>query len=99
MLGCQVMTKPASSRCNLDCQYCFYIAKPPRPVMSEATLECFIKQYISAQTGPDVHFAWQGGEPTLCGLDFFRLVWNYSDVMARQTYYKCLSNQWDIAYR
>ncbi|ELV2767075.1 anaerobic sulfatase maturase [Enterobacter cloacae] len=74
MLGCQVMTKPASSRCNLDCQYCFYIAKPPRPVMSEATLECFIKQYISAQTGPDVHFAWQGGEPTLCGQDFFRLV-------------------------
>ncbi|POT55751.1 anaerobic sulfatase maturase [Citrobacter amalonaticus] len=68
------MAKPASSRCNLDCRYCFYIDKPTQPVMDEATLEAFIRQHIAAQPGPDVQFAWQGGEPTLCGLDFFQRV-------------------------
>lgn len=64
------MAKPASSRCNLDCHYCFYIDKPSQPVMDNATLEAFICQHIAAQPVDDVLFAWQGGEPTLCGLDF-----------------------------
>lgn len=68
------MAKPASSRCNLQCRYCFYLDKPQHPVMSEATLEAFIRSHIEAQPGDDVQFAWQGGEPTLCGLDFFRRV-------------------------
>ena len=68
------MAKPASSRCNLDCRYCFYIDKPSRPVMDDVTLEAFIRQHIATQPGPDVQFAWQGGEPTLCGLDFFQRV-------------------------
>ncbi|HCQ7755307.1 anaerobic sulfatase maturase [Citrobacter sp. 50677481] len=74
MTGCQVMAKPASSRCNLDCRYCFYIDKPTQPVMDDATLTAFIQQHIAAQPGPEVLFAWQGGEPTLCGLDFFHRV-------------------------
>lgn len=75
MPGCHVMAKPASSRCNLNCRYCFYIEKQQQSVMDDATLEAFIRQQIAAQ--PDnaiVPFAWQGGEPTLCGLDFFRRV-------------------------
>ncbi|HAT8014076.1 anaerobic sulfatase maturase [Citrobacter rodentium] len=68
------MVKPASSRCNLDCRYCFYIDKPTQPVMDDATLTAFIQQHIAAQPGPEVLFAWQGGEPTLCGLEFFQRV-------------------------
>ncbi|MGL5242921.1 MAG: anaerobic sulfatase maturase [Kluyvera ascorbata] len=72
MTGCQVMAKPASSRCNLNCRYCFYLEKPEQPMMDEATLERFVSQHIAAQPGPEVTFAWQGGEPTLCGLAFFQ---------------------------
>ena len=68
------MAKPASSRCNLNCRYCFYIEKPQQSVMDETTLEAFIHQHIAAQPGPEVTFAWQGGEPTLCGLPFFQRV-------------------------
>ncbi|WP_261802951.1 anaerobic sulfatase maturase [Enterobacter sp. JUb54] len=73
-MRCQVMAKPASSRCNLDCRYCFYIDKPQQPVMDDVTLDAFVAQHIAAQSAPEVQFAWQGGEPTLCGLDFFRRV-------------------------
>ncbi|MEX9253776.1 anaerobic sulfatase maturase [Pseudenterobacter timonensis] len=66
------MAKPASSRCNLKCRYCFYLDKPENKPMDDATLEAFIRQQIAAQPGPEVHFAWQGGEPTLCGIDFYR---------------------------
>jgi uncharacterized protein len=71
MNGCHVMAKPASSRCNLDCHYCFYIDKPRQPRMDDATLEAYIRQHIDAQPGQVVEFAWQGGEPTLAGLSFF----------------------------
>ena len=75
-----VMAKPAGSSCNLDCKYCFYLSKetlrngPGTGQMSEDTLEVFIKQYIEGTTGPQVVFSWQGGEPTLRGLDFYRRV-------------------------
>jgi uncharacterized protein len=42
--------------------------------MNDEILELFIKQYIDGVTGPEVVFSWQGGEPTLRGLDFFRRV-------------------------
>jgi uncharacterized protein len=42
--------------------------------MQESTLESFVRQHIDAHSGPIVQFAWQGGEPTLCGLDFFKRV-------------------------
>jgi uncharacterized protein len=74
------MAKPSGSTCNLDCKYCFYLSKETLPNgpgtgrMDEETLELFIRQYIEGVTGPEVVFSWQGGEPTLRGLDFFRKV-------------------------
>ncbi|GAL10902.1 putative arylsulfatase regulatory protein [Vibrio astriarenae] len=77
--SCRVMAKPSSSVCNLDCEYCFYLEKehlyPDRKDswrMSDATLEAYIKQQIEAQFTGEVTFSWQGGEPTLLGLDYFK---------------------------
>ncbi len=71
-----VMVKPRGAICNLDCAYCFYLTKehlfPEGSFrMSDAVLDSFTRQYIQAQRAPDVTFAWQGGEPTLMGLEFF----------------------------
>ena len=74
------MIKPVGAACNLDCSYCFYLSKEILPdgpgvgKMSEEVLENFIRQYIAGATGEEVVFSWQGGEPTLLGLDFFRKV-------------------------
>ena len=74
------MVKPGGSSCNLDCVYCYYLSKESLPNgpgagrMSDETLERFIQQYIAGVTGPEVVFSWQGGEPTLLGLEFFRKV-------------------------
>lgn len=73
-----VMSKPTGPICNLDCSYCFYLEKEglyspqQRWAMSQPVLESYIRQYIEAQSGEMVNFAWQGGEPTLLGVDFFR---------------------------
>lgn len=79
--GCHVMAKPSSSICNLDCSYCFYLEKeklyPDQNKnwkMNDETLELYIQQHIEAQPGVEVQFAWQGGEPTLMGIDFFHRV-------------------------
>lgn len=75
-----VMVKPGGCACNLDCAYCFYLSKADLPDgpghgrMSDEILERFIRQYIEGVTGDEVVFSWQGGEPTLLGLDFFRKV-------------------------
>ena len=72
--------RDSGSTCNLDCDYCFYLSKETLPNgpgpgrMSDEVLEKFIQQYIAGVTGPEVVFSWQGGEPTLMGLDFFRKV-------------------------
>ncbi len=75
-LAFHVMLKPRGPVCNLDCAYCFYLRKETLYpgasfCMSDEILESFTRQYIQAQTVPEVTFAWQGGEPTLMGLDFF----------------------------
>lgn len=74
-----VMAKPSSSKCNIDCEYCFYLEKeklyPDQDdyKMSYEVLEAYIKQTItSQQLQPHYEFSWQGGEPTLLGLDFFK---------------------------
>lgn len=80
MNGIHVMTKPTGSVCNLDCEYCFYLEKEllypdnNHYKMSDETLELYIKQNIEAQPKSVTFytFAWQGGEPTLMGLDFFK---------------------------
>ena len=75
-----VMAKPIGPICNLDCKYCFYLEKEllyPNQKnwsMPDDVLESFIRQYIEGQSVPVVNFAWQGGEPTLLGLEFFRNV-------------------------
>ncbi len=72
------MVKPRGAVCNLGCSYCFYLRKESIYKgasgfrMTDGVLESFTRQYIKAQTIPQVSFAWQGGEPTLMGLDFFR---------------------------
>lgn len=75
-----VMAKPIGPRCNLDCTYCYYLEKeqmyaPERKFrMNDAVLERFIGDYIAAQDAagvPEIWFAWQGGEPTLLGVDYF----------------------------
>ncbi len=76
--GFHILTKPIGPICNLDCKYCFYLEKEKlypgekQWRMSDAVLEEYVRQYIQSQPGPEVYFAWQGGEPTLLGVDFFR---------------------------
>lgn len=73
-----LLIKPASADCNLRCEYCFYIdhlesgSKNPR--MSDEILELMIKSYMSIDQNKQYAFGWQGGEPTLMGLDFFKKV-------------------------
>lgn len=74
-----VMAKPTGSICNLECAYCFYLKKEhlyPGDTfrMSDEVMENYIKQTIEAQRVPHVTIAWQGGEPTLMGLDFYKRV-------------------------
>jgi uncharacterized protein len=76
--GFHILTKPIGPICNLDCKYCFYLEKEKlypgekQWRMSDEVLCEYVRQYIEAQPGPEVFFAWQGGEPTLLGVDFFR---------------------------
>ncbi|MGF1696049.1 anaerobic sulfatase maturase [Vibrio lamellibrachiae] len=75
-----LIVKPVGAKCNLDCNYCYYLRKEERyepnatMQMSEALLETYTKQYIESQPQQAKHieFSWQGGEPTLRGLDFFK---------------------------
>ncbi len=74
----QVMLKPVGPICNLDCTYCYYLEKKelyPQKTnykLSEELLELFIKDYIKAQDVPVVSFVWQGGEPSMLGVDYFK---------------------------
>jgi len=77
-----LMTKPRGAICNLDCKYCYFLSKerlyPGSDFrMSETLLEEYTRQFIDAQHVPEVTFAWQGGEPTLMGLDFYRQAIGY----------------------
>lgn len=73
-----LMAKPAGPACNLKCTYCFYLEKenlfssPGKTIMSDEVLEAYTEKYILSQAGREVNFAWQGGEPTVAGLEFFR---------------------------
>jgi uncharacterized protein len=77
-----VICKPIGPLCNLRCEHCFYLDKvglypaDERFRMNDEVLETFVRQYIHSQPDDarEVYFAWQGGEPTLMGLDFFRRV-------------------------
>jgi uncharacterized protein len=75
--GFHLLAKPSGSTCNIDCTYCFFLSKESlypdeQHRMSEATLEAYIRQLLESHRMPQVTVAWQGGEPTLMKLDFFR---------------------------
>ena len=65
-----VMLKPAGARCNMACSYCYYLEKGGG-LLSDALLEEFTRQYMEAQTMPQVLFTWHGGEPLLRPLAFY----------------------------
>lgn len=73
-----VMLKPAGAHCNLACKYCYYLEKnnlyqnSHRHLMSDKMLEQFTREYIEAQTMPQVLFTWHGGEPLMRSIDFYK---------------------------
>jgi uncharacterized protein len=72
-----VLAKPTGAICNLDCKYCFFLSKEMlypgnRFRMADDLLAIYLRQLLESQAGPSATVAWQGGEPTLMGLDFFR---------------------------
>lgn len=75
----QLLIKPVSFDCNLGCTYCFYLRvkevypKIKKPKMTFVVLESLISQYLNYRFKESI-FGWQGGEPTLAGLDFFKKV-------------------------
>ena len=82
--GLHLVAKPIGAACNFDCAYCFYLEKQALYAdgedcrMPDEMLGAFIRSYISSQPTPVVECVWQGGEPTLWGLDFFRRVVEFS---------------------
>lgn len=75
--GFHLLSKPSGSTCNIDCTYCFFLSKESlypneKNRMSDATLETYIRQLLESHRAPTVTVAWQGGEPTLMKLDFFK---------------------------
>lgn len=72
-----ILAKPTGATCNLDCKYCFFLSKDSlypneRTRMADDVLETYIQQRLDSVDDPEINIAWQGGEPTLMGLDFFR---------------------------
>lgn len=78
-----ILTKPIGPRCNIDCKYCYYLEKEKlypeekKFRMSENVLESYIRQHIHASAAAgmrEISFAWQGGEPTMLGVDYFKKI-------------------------
>lgn len=79
-----LLVKPTGAVCNLDCKYCFFLSKEmlypgSRFRMADDLLETYIKQLLESHQVPEVNLAWQGGEPTLMGLDFFKRMVTLAD--------------------
>lgn len=82
------MAKPTGSICNLDCKYCFFLAKealyPDSDFrMNDGLLENYVRQLVEAHRGDTVTIAWQGGEPTIMGLRFFRQAMAFAEKYRR----------------
>jgi uncharacterized protein len=84
-----VMAKPSGATCNLDCDYCFFLSKEmlypgSRFRMAEELQQLYLRQLLEAhRDAAEVVVAWQGGEPTLMGLDFFRRSVELIDALKR----------------
>lgn len=96
MPAASILIKPASSNCNINCRYCFYKClssnreEYSKGFMSDETLESTVKQAFDYADGL-VTFAFQGGEPTLAGLDFYKKLielqkkYNYKNIQVENT--------------
>jgi uncharacterized protein len=107
------MAKPIGPVCNLNCTYCYYLEKNKiykdtrNFKMSDEVLEAYIKQYIKYSEAPTLTFTWQGGEPTLLGIDFFKKVlalqnkWGYNRKIENsfQTNGTMLNDEWCRLFR
>jgi uncharacterized protein len=83
-----LLAKPTGATCNLDCQYCFFLSKEilypgSRFRMTDELLESYLQQLLEAHRTPEVTVAWQGGEPTLMGLDFFKRSVEYAEKLKK----------------
>lgn len=111
-----VMAKPIGPICNLDCRYCYYLHKEElypsgnKWKIEDDCLESYIQQYMETQpkTSGEVTFAWQGGEPTLMGVEFFQRCVDLQQKYARpgqtisnsiQTNGVQLDNEWCLFLR
>jgi len=79
-----LLAKPTGAVCNLDCKYCFFLSKEilypgSNFRMADELLETYICQLLESHQVPEVNIAWQGGEPTLIGLDFFKRSVEYAE--------------------
>ncbi len=79
--GYHLLAKPAGPLCNLDCTYCFYTEKMAlyeevghKFQMDNEVLDDFIRHYIQSQQIPEIQFVWQGGEPTILGVDYYKKI-------------------------
>jgi len=111
--GIHVVAKPIGPVCNLNCEYCFYLEKKAlfgsgeQYRMSDKVLSAFIINYITSQPTPVVEFLWQGGEPTLLGIDFFKRVLDFQKrfsggktiTNALQTNGTLLTDEWCLFLR
>lgn len=103
-----LLAKPAGAACNLNCSYCYFLSKqvlwePKSQAMSSDTLRAWLVNYLDALPDGPVSLDWQGGEPTMRGLDFFREAVRLADELARpgqqlqhsiQTNATLLSDEW-----
>ncbi len=103
-----VLAKPTGAACNLDCTYCFFLSKEllydhDAQRMSEEGLEAYLANLLDSSPDGPVEIAWQGGEPTLRGLAFFRRAVQLADRLRRpgqqphhviQTNGTLLDDQW-----
>lgn len=106
--GIHVVAKPTGPLCNLNCVYCFYLEKQAlfdggkKYRMPDKVLSAFISNYVKSQPTTVIEFVWQGGEPTLLGVDFFRKVIELQRPFARrktirnslQTNGTLITNEW-----
>ena len=96
LVNFRVMLKTTGAKCNLDCQYCFYLDKEalyPSGTfkISDKVLEEYTKQYLKSQPLCEVSFDWQGGEPTLLGIDFYKKALRYQQKYAKP-YQECVNS-------
>jgi uncharacterized protein len=88
--GLHVLAKPVGPKCNLNCEYCFYLEKHALfngsvgRVMSDDVLDAYTTKYIASQPSDTVQFVWQGGEPMLAGLDFYQRALEYQQPFINQ---------------